>query len=115
MQIVPPVAELPLVSFLEGGVEFEEGALDTVDNCAWALERWGASRIAVVGYASTAGALQRFNNQALAYRRAEVVAGLLAERGYETRITGEYRVPNQREDERQQGYQRFQTVQIRPE
>jgi len=115
VQIVPPVAELPLVSFLEGGVEFEEGALDTVDNCAWALERWGASRIAVVGYASTAGALQRFNNQALAYRRAEVVAGLLAERGYETRITGEYRVPNQREDERQQGYQRFQTVQIRPE
>lgn len=115
IQIVPPVGELPLVSFVEGGVEFEAGAQDTLDTCVWALERWGTRQVAVVGYASTAGELQRFNNQALAYRRAEAVAGLLAGQGYETRVTGEYRAPNQREDERQQGYQRFQTVQIRPE
>ena len=65
--------------------------------------------------ASTAGELQLFNNQALAYQRAQAVANMLAERGFVARVTGEYRVVNQRQDERQQGYQRFQAVQIRPE
>ena len=47
--------------------------------------------------------------------RARELANMLAERGFVARVTGEYRVVNQRQDERQQGYQRFQTVQIRPE
>ena len=115
VRIVPPVGELPRISFREGGVELEDGAVQTVEDCVWALQRWGATDIAVVGYASTAGELQRFNNQALAYQRAQAVANMLAERGFVARVTGEYRVVNQRQDERQQGYQRFQTVQIRPE
>ena len=115
VRIVPPVGELPRISFREGGVELEDGALQTVEDCVWALQRWGATDIAVVGYASTAGELQRFNNQALAYQRAQAVANMLAERGFVARVTGEYRVVNQRQDERQLGYQRFQAVQIRPE
>ncbi len=112
--VVPPVQELPLIVFEEGGETLNDAALRTLDDSLWALEHWGVSQVEVVGYASTAGALQRFNNQALAFRRADAVAQRLLQEGIDAQPVGEYRAFRQEEEERVLGYQRFQTVLIRP-
>lgn len=112
--ISPPLSELPLIPFSEGSDTLPEDAASIIENCIWALERWGMSTIEVVGYASTAGDLQRFDNQALAYRRAKAVADLLTEAGFEAIPIGEYRAFQQQREERNAGRLRYQSVLIRP-
>lgn len=110
----PPVQELPLIIFDEGGDVLNETTLNTIHDCVWALERWDVASVEVVGFASTAGESQRFNNRALARRRADAVAGELA--GFEINAipVGEYRAYRQREDEIALGQLHFQSVLIRP-
>ena len=114
MTVTPPVVEMPLIPFAEGADDLDAGALKIINDCQWALERWNVEAVEVVGYASTAGAVQRFNNQALAYRRAEAVASILRENGIAATPVGEYRAFNQDQEERVLGRQRFQSVLIRP-
>tara|TARA_R110000744_G_scaffold4359_1_gene15786 strand:+ start:437 stop:2068 length:1632 start_codon:yes stop_codon:yes gene_type:complete len=114
IHIVPPVAELPLIAFDNGKNTISPVGESVLGDSIWALERWSTKSVEVVGYASTAGALQRFDNRTLAYQRAVTVADRLTQAGFTASPVGEYRAYRQTAEERQLGYQRFQTVLIRP-
>ena len=112
--VVPPIMDLPLIPFDTGADDIVPTAAGAIEMSVWALRRWDVSSVEIVGYASTTGALQSFNNTALAFRRADAVARLMAAEGFSATPVGEYRAFNQTAQERQLGYQRFQTVLIRP-
>jgi uncharacterized hydrophobic protein (TIGR00271 family) len=114
IRIVPPVAELPLIAFDNGKNVISPAGESVLGDSIWALEHWSSKTVEVVGYASTTGALQRFDNRTLAYQRAVTVADRLTQAGFTAAPVGEYRAFRQTSDERQLGYQRFQTVLIRP-
>lgn len=113
--VVPPIMDLPLLVFNRGEENVSPDMQSDIDLAIWALQHWGVVDVEVVGYASSAGSLQNFDNQALAYRRADNVAAILRERGFAAEAVGEYRAFRQSEDERKLGYQRFQSVLIRPQ
>ncbi|MEE2879066.1 MAG: DUF389 domain-containing protein [Pseudomonadota bacterium] len=114
IMIVPPVAELPMIAFETGSDEISAEGESVLGDSVWALQRWGTSGVEVVGYASTSGELQRFDNQSLAFRRAQSVTARLEALGFTATPIGEYRAFRQTEDERELGYRRFQAVIIRP-
>jgi outer membrane protein OmpA-like peptidoglycan-associated protein len=115
IRVVPPIMDLPLIVFEQGEEIVTPVMMQDLDLAVWALEHWGVSDVEVVGYASSSGSLQNFDNQALAYRRADGVAAALRLRGFGADAVGEYRAFRQSVDERRLGYQRFQTVLIRPQ
>jgi uncharacterized hydrophobic protein (TIGR00271 family) len=114
IRLVPPVSELPLINFDNGEAVLSPEGEAVLGNSIWALHHWSVTNVEAVGYASTAGELRRFDNQTLAYRRAAVVADRLTQAGITATPIGEYRAYRQAADEKQLGYQRFQTVLIRP-
>ncbi|WP_373006966.1 hypothetical protein [Hyphomonas sp.] len=70
IHIVPPVPELLLIAFDNGKNTLSPAGESVLGDSISALERWSSKSVEVVGYASTAGALQRFDNRNLAYQRA---------------------------------------------
>ena len=114
IDLIPPVIELPLIAFGEGEELPRADTDELMIDCVWALNRWEVSQVETVGYASTAGAAQNFNNSQLAFRRAQYVAELLRGEGFDVEPVGEYRAVNQVELERRFGRERFQKVLIRP-
>jgi uncharacterized hydrophobic protein (TIGR00271 family) len=114
IRLVPPVSELPLINFDNGEAILSPAGEAVLGESIWALQHWSVTNVETVGYASTAGELRRFDNQTLAYRRASVVADRLTQAGITATPIGEYRAYRQAADEKQLGYQRFQTVLIRP-
>ncbi|MEH6807799.1 MAG: DUF389 domain-containing protein [Hyphomonas oceanitis] len=114
IRLVPPVSELPLINFDNGEAVLSPEGEAVLGNSIWALQHWSVTTVETVGYASTAGELRRFDNQTLAYRRAAAVAERLTQAGIAATPIGEYRAYRQTADEKQLGYQRFQTVLIRP-
>ncbi|KCZ87314.1 DUF389 domain-containing protein [Hyphomonas johnsonii] len=114
IHIVPPITELPLIGFDNGQTTISPAGESVLGDSIWALERWSARSVEVVGYASTAGALRQFDNRSLAYQRAVTVSDRLTQAGFAATPIGEYRAYRQTADEKQLGYQRFQTVLIRP-
>ncbi|MEQ9317087.1 MAG: TIGR00341 family protein [Henriciella sp.] len=114
IEVVPPISELPLIAFETGSDEISAEGESVLGDSVWALRRWGVPTVEVVGYASTSGELQRFDNQSLAFRRAASVSSRLEELGFTASPIGEYRAFRQTVDERELGYRRFQSVIIRP-
>tara|TARA_R110000787_G_scaffold8528_2_gene28849 strand:+ start:8422 stop:10053 length:1632 start_codon:yes stop_codon:yes gene_type:complete len=114
IRLVPPVSELPLINFDNGEAILSPAGESVLGDSIWALRHWSVTDVETVGYASTAGELRRFDNQTLAYRRAAAVAERLTQAGITATPIGEYRAYRQAADEKQLGYQRFQTVLIRP-
>lgn len=114
IRLVPPVSELPLINFSNGEAVLSPAGESVLGDSIWALQHWSVSAVETVGYASTAGELRRFDNETLAYRRAAAVADRLTLAGIIATPIGEYRAYRQAADEKQLGYQRFQTVLIRP-
>ncbi|MHA7899603.1 MAG: TIGR00341 family protein [Henriciella sp.] len=114
IRVVPPIMDLPLIPFETGQTEITPVGAQSIETSIWALERWEVANLEIVGYASTSGALQNFNNDALAYRRAATVADILMEQGFVATPIGEFRAFSQSAEERQLGYLRFQSVLIRP-
>ncbi|MEH6694117.1 MAG: DUF389 domain-containing protein [Hyphomonas sp.] len=114
IRLVPPVSELPLINFANGEAVLSPAGESVLGDSIWALQHWSVSTVETVGYASTAGELRRFDNETLAYRRAAAVADRLTQAGITATPIGEYRAYRQAADEKQLGYQRFQTVLIRP-
>ena len=82
IRIVPPVAELPLIAFDNGENVISPAGESVLGDSIWALEHWSTKTVEVVGYASTSGALQRFDNRTLAYQRAVTVADRLTQAGF---------------------------------
>jgi uncharacterized hydrophobic protein (TIGR00271 family) len=113
IRIVRPVSELPLIAFDNGENVIFPAGKSVLGDSIWALEHWSTRTVEVVGYASTAGALERFDNRNLAYQRAVTVADRLTQAGFTASPVGEYRAYRQTADEKQLGYQHFQTVLIR--
>lgn len=114
IKVVPPVLDLPLINFANGADEIAPEMTPLLETSAWALKRWDISQIEVVGYASTSGAVENFDNSSLAFRRASNAAEYFSGIGFEAKPIGEYRVFQQTEQEKALGYQRFQSVLIRP-
>ncbi|RIJ30620.1 DUF389 domain-containing protein [Henriciella mobilis] len=112
--IIPPVSELPAIAFETGSAEISDQGESVLGDSVWALQRWGAGAVEVVGYASTSGEVQRFDNRSLAIRRAQAVADRLQALGFEATPIGEYRAFRQTANERERGYRSFQAVIIRP-
>jgi len=114
IEVVPPVTELPLIGFEQASDVISPANQPVMEDILWALRRWSVKNVEVVGYASTAGELRRFDNKSLALRRAQNVATILEANGIGTSSLGEYRAFRQEVNEKQLGYQRFQTVLVRP-
>lgn len=110
----PPVQALPAIAFDTGGVEPNEAGLDKLGDIIWALSRWSIHKVDVVGYASTKGELERFDNTSLAYRRAMSVAAMLETVQIQSEQRAEYRSFRQREAEQNFGVTSFQRVVVRP-
>lgn len=114
VRIVPPFQVLPYVYFDTGKQVPEGEELSKLDDIIWALKRWGVEEAAIIGYASTVGEFQNFNNTSLAYRRANSVVKHLEAAGIKAVTKAEYRTYNQRQEERAFGINSFQRVEIRP-
>jgi len=99
--------------FKTGGVELSDESTKDFETILWALDRWGVKDVVVVGYASTAGALRRFDNRQLAYKRAEAVSKLFTSRGVGAEAIGEYQSYRQTAKERELGVLNYQRVDIR--
>ncbi len=114
IKVIPPLSDLPLINFANGEDDITADMTPLLETSVWALKRWDISQIEVVGYASTSGAVENFDNRSLAYRRAENAANYFKQRGIDAQPIGEYRAFQQTELEKTLGYQRFQSVLIRP-
>ena len=114
IKVIPPTSELPLIGFDNGSDVVSPANAGLIDDILWVLDRWIVKSVEVVGYASTSGEVRRFDNQSLALRRAQNISTILEEQGLIASPTGEYRAFRQSTDEKLRGYQRYQTVLIRP-
>jgi uncharacterized hydrophobic protein (TIGR00271 family) len=113
IQVIPPLQPLPLLYFETGQDNLDERQLDNLKAIAWTLTRWGITEVVVAGNASLTGDGSRFNNAALAQRRAEHVHEQLSGLGIESSAVSEYSRPRQAEFERRHGSQSMQQVEIR--
>jgi uncharacterized hydrophobic protein (TIGR00271 family) len=112
--VVPPMGELPLIGFDNGNDTVSPSANALIDDILWVLGRWSVTEVEAVGFASTSGEVRQFDNRSLALRRARNIAMILEEKGLKASAIGEYRAYQQTTNEKQHGYQRYQTVLIRP-
>lgn len=113
LRVIPPVQALPVIYFETGRDELDERQQARIAVAAWALSRWGVKEVATLGHASLRGEGSRFNNAALAQRRADQVAQVLGEHGLKVSSQSGYKQPRQAEHERQHGSQSMQQVEIR--
>jgi len=111
--IIPPAQSLPFVYFDIGKNEPTVLEADKVDNIIWALRRWEISDVAIIGFASSEGEFQRFNNTSLAYRRARAVADRIEAAGLNVKIRSEYASFDQKREERDFGINSFHRVEVR--
>ena len=73
IDVVPALQALPMLVFADNSAELDAAANSQLDTVAWALSRWEAGAIAVVGHAG--------GNDKLAQARADAVADGLRKRG----------------------------------
>jgi len=109
VQVIPGQQALPKLFYARNVAKLDDAGLTQLDDIAWALKTWGATKIVVVGHASSFGE----GPLPLARERASLVGTYLREAGFEVREEALYPAPNQRERERDFGYIAFQTVEIR--
>ena len=111
--VVPPAQALPFVYFNIGENQPVDLEADKVDNIIWALQRWEIADVAIIGFASSSGEFQRFNNTSLAYRRARAVADSIEAAGLNVEIRSEYTSFDQKRKERNFGINSFHRVEVR--
>lgn len=111
--VVPPVQALPFVFFDMGKDNLSPLEEEKIKNILWALHRWDIPEVAVVGYASTIGEFERFDNNSLAYKRANAVVQALKQGDMRAFPRAEYRAFAQRLEELNYGVNSLQRVEIR--
>lgn len=111
IRVVPLSFELPDLQFAPGQTEITADQLRVLDYIGWAASRWGASRVQVVGYASSEGSSAR--NARIAATRAEAVARVLQAAGISTNVTTEFPAIGQPQLERQRGRDYLRRVAVR--
>lgn len=113
IKIVPPVSRLPDIYFSTGKETPDALGEEALADCLWVLARWGIQEIEVVGFASTIGEQENFDNKSLAYRRAKFIADKMESAGIRPFIKAEYQTYEQRQSEKQTGMDDFQKVELR--
>ena len=111
--VIPPVQALPSV-FYDMGKDIPAGMEEEkLGDIIWALQRWEVKEVDVIGYASSIGEFESFNNTSLAYRRADFLVKKLSDAGIESSPRAEYGGANQKREEKAYGLNSFQRVEIR--
>ncbi len=113
VKVIPPHQALPFIYYDMGADKPSETEADKITDIIWTLHRWEARQVTVVGFASTVGEFDQFNNTSLAYRRANNVLLQLKAAGIEAEARSEYRSFKQRRSEFNEGINSFQRVEIR--
>ncbi len=111
--VIPAFQALPYVFFDVGAATLTVPQQSRLTHHLWALKRWEVEAVNVIGFASTLGEYQRFNNNSLAYRRANFVAELIEKNAIKATAISEYKQPNQKRAERDYGTRSFHRVEIR--
>lgn len=111
--VIPPVQPFPPVFFEMGKDDLAPLEGKKIRNIAWALRRWEITDIAVIGYASTVGEFEKFDNTSLAFRRAETVMRIFEQEKINALPKAEYRSFKQRQEEMNYGIRSLQRVEIR--
>lgn len=110
VEVVPPVAPLPLVAFAAGSAALSPEAEAETARIGWALARWGVRQAVVTGRA--AGNEPR--PRELARARAEAVAAGLLRGGIAAEVRIDPPGPRQRAAEPERGRAAFRTVEVTP-
>ncbi|MCH2547704.1 MAG: TIGR00341 family protein [Alphaproteobacteria bacterium] len=113
IQVIPPYQPLPFVYFEKSSDSLTPKAQENLQTIIWALRRWEAPQVAVVGFASSEGDFKRFDNTSLAYRRANSISERISQAGITAITRAEYHSFRQHADERTHGTNSFQRVEIR--
>ncbi|MDB2414872.1 DUF389 domain-containing protein [Rickettsiales bacterium] len=113
IKAIPPFQALPFVYFDTGAKTLNSNEQEKLEDIIWALHHWDAKEVRVVGFASSTGELESFNNASLAYRRANTVLQIVKEAGIEARPYAEYRSFKQQQEEKKNGIVSMQRVEIR--
>ncbi len=113
VKVIPPHQALPFIYYEMGADKPSETEAEKITDIIWTLRRWEARQVTVVGFASTVGEFDQFNNTSLAYRRANNILEQIKAAGIEAESRSEYRSFRQRQDERNNGINSFQRVEIR--
>lgn len=108
--LVPPQQALDPLRFGTRADTLDQEGMRRLADVIWALKTWGVRAVQVTGHASTLGR----GSQALAERRAQGVAEILARSGIDAEPRAAYPVADQRRLERNLGYDAFQSVEITP-
>lgn len=113
IKVMPPFQALPFVYFDIGAKILNDAEKEKLADIIWALQHWDVREVKVVGFASTTGELENFNNQSLAYRRASTVMQAVQDAGIEAKPYSEYRSFQQQKEEIINGISSLQRVEIR--
>jgi uncharacterized hydrophobic protein (TIGR00271 family) len=108
LQLVPPTMGLPAIAFANGTAQLDAEAERRLELTRWALQRWGLSRVQLVGHASSTGGGPR----SLAQRRLDAVGGWLQAHGVATEGQAVYPVAQQAAQEREAGQRAYRRVEI---
>jgi len=108
--VLPPPSRLPPIQFPDGSSIIGQAAAQVIGDIIWALERWNAHEVRVVGYASSNGS--RSINAKLALSRSRAVLEALNTAGISGTAIGSFLAYNQRDDEREYGLRAFQRVDV---
>lgn len=73
ISVIPPVGPLPMIEFAPGSRELSENAREALALSLWALERWQADTLEVVGHVA-AGGPSSADRQRLSERAATIIA-----------------------------------------
>lgn len=113
IKVIPPFQSLPFVYYQVGSDKLLQTEQDKLSDILWVLNRWNITDVSVIGFASSAGELERFDNTSLAYRRATDVLSKIETNGIAANARAEYRSFRQLQDEKSYGNYSFQRVEIR--
>ena len=113
VRIVPPAGFLPPVRFPDGLADIDSAGAAVVDDIAWALRRWQASNVQVIGRVASSADGPAGGAADLARRRAEAVLWRLGGAGVTGTVATDLPGPAQRAAEREGGLAQFRSVEVR--
>lgn len=112
-KIIPPFQALPFIYYEVGSDQLTQPEKEKLTEIIWALQRWDTQEVVIIGFASTIGEFEHFNNKTLAARRANRVVATMQASGIKAQSRAEYRSFKQHQEEPYYGYNYYQRVEVR--
>lgn len=113
VRTIPAAQALPPLYFQTGKALLLNRSIETLNDIVWALNRWDINEVITIGYASSAGEKRRYDNSALATKRAKEVATHLQALKIDANYKDAYRSASQLAEEQEAGGSYFQRVEVR--